>query len=74
MAKKPFNISVEFSIEAENPLEAAKKAEKMMRDKNELWQVYVQDDETNDVFSVDLSENDLDAVLRIPDYTPLISL
>ena len=67
---KNFNISLELSLSAENPLEAAKLAQDLIREDN--WIFAVQDDETKEIFTVDLDEEDEDAVLPIDDYTPII--
>ena len=61
MAKKSFKISMEIEVEAKNPLQAAKMVEGWIR-KDGGFQYYVQDDKDN-IFSVDLSEEDKDAVL-----------
>jgi hypothetical protein len=67
---KNFNISLELSLSAENPLEAAKLAQEQIREDN--WIFYVQNDKTKEVWSVDLDEEDEDAVLPVNDYTPII--
>jgi len=70
-----FKIAWEISIDAANPLEAAKLATEMMRDKGSEWQFYVQEDESNDIFSVDLEEEDEDAVLLVNgNYVPTINI
>jgi len=63
-----YNISWEIIIDAENPLEAANIAQEWMREDD--WQFYVQDDETKEIFSVDMNEED--SVLPIKEYTPII--
>lgn len=66
MAKKYYNITLGgFSAqEGENPLDATKRFVELLKVCNLNELVYnVEDDETNDMFTVDLSENDEDAVL-----------
>ena len=60
---KTYTISVTFTdMVADNPLDAAKKACKWLEDKDTM--IYdVIDEDTNDKFTVDLSEEDEDAVL-----------
>ena len=65
MAKKYYNITLGgFSAqEGENPLDATKRFVELLKVCNLNELVYnVEDDETNDMFTVDLSENDEDAV------------
>ncbi len=61
----------EIEIDAETPLEAAKEAQRWMR--TEDWQFYVQIEHNDKVFSVDLGEEDDDAVLPVKVYEPLIN-
>ena len=74
-----FKVVYEIEVEAENPLEAAKTTLEYIQDNSGLaQQFYVQeesDDEVKPIFSVDLNEEDEDAVLEIPTimYIPLIS-
>lgn len=67
-----FKISWEIEIDAETPLEAAKEAQKWMRAKGAEWQFYVQEEHDQDIFSVDLAEEDDNAVLLVHEYDPLI--
>lgn len=71
---KQFNLSMDINAIANNPLEAAKWAQAVARDRSVGLQFYVQDDETKEIFSVDLEEEDSDAVLSIKanEYTPVI--
>lgn len=65
MAKK-YNITLGgfCGQEGENPLDAAKRFVELLKVCNLNELVYnVEDEETGDMFSVDLSENDEDAVL-----------
>ena len=65
-----FKVSLEIQLSAENPLEAAKLAR--------LWAIedpmsyYVQNEETAEIHSVDLSEPEEDAVLPANNYEPFI--
>jgi len=67
-----FKVVWEIELEAKNPLEAAKKAQKWLQSKGDDWQFYVQNDETKEISSVDLAEEDEDAVLPVDDYKPII--
>ena len=71
MYKIVFEIELE-ETDAANPLEAAKIIASWLEDQASGYLYYVQNDETNEVFSVDLSEDDEDAVLLIDKYVPLI--
>ena len=64
-------VVYEIEVEANSPLEAAKQVQKMMQDKVNSWQFYVQDEQLR-MFSVDLEEEPKDAVLSIMFYEPLI--
>ena len=66
IAPKTFSVSVSFTdITAKNPLEAAKIAcQWLLEDEDAKNMIYdVEDEITNEKFSVDLSEEDEDAVL-----------
>ena len=63
---KTFTVSVTFTdMAGKNPLEVAKKAcNWLLKDEGARYMVYdVTDEETNKIYSVDLSEEDEDAVL-----------
>ena len=61
---KTFTVSVTFTdMVAKNPLAAAKKAWKWLQDDGGTMIYDVTDEDTNQKFTVDLSENDEDAVL-----------
>ena len=65
---KTFTVSVTFTdMVADNPLEAAKKACKWLLEDNDAnTMIYdVEDETTNEKFSVDLSEPEEDAVQKI---------
>jgi hypothetical protein len=72
MKTTTFKISWEIDMEANTPLEAAKIAQKWLR--KDDWQFYVQNDETKEIFSVDLCEEDEDAVISIYEYFPQITV
>jgi serine protease inhibitor len=62
--KKSYSVSLTFTdILAENPLEATKKILKWIEEDANTMIYDVIDEETNDKFTVDLSEDDEDAVL-----------
>ena len=63
-----YKITWEIDIEADNPLEAAKFAENWLQDPNNNWQYYVQNDDTKEIFSVDLQEHDSVAVVPVENY------
>jgi hypothetical protein len=65
-------IVFEIEVDAETSLEAAQTVEGWLHDTTRNWQYYVQDTFTNKVDSVDLSEEDEDAVLPVDKYEPLI--
>jgi len=67
-----FKISWEIELDAETPLAAAKEAQKWMRSKGTDWLFYVQEEHSTDIFSVDLAEEDENAVLHTSEYVPLI--
>ena len=69
---KTFNLSIEIQIEANSPLEAAKKLEAMLQDDPTELQYYVQEEDVPQVYSVDLAEEDEDAVLPVESYLPII--
>lgn len=66
MSKKTYTVSLTLdTIVADNPLDAVKKAVAIMLEDNDVeTMIYdVTDEETNKKFTVDLSEEDVDAVL-----------
>lgn len=67
-----FKIVMEIEVPAENPLEAAKTLEKWIKENDSNFQYYVQDPDTQKIVSVDLQEEDEDAVLPVEYYHPLI--
>ena len=66
-----YSVVFEIELDADNPLKAAKKAQKWLQEKGNNWQYYIQGDDQK-INSVDLSEDDEDAVLPVVDYDPLI--
>jgi hypothetical protein len=65
-----FKVVFEIEVDASCPLVAAADVQRMLR--KDGWQFYVQNEETKEVFSVDLQEEDEDAVLPVEKYEPLI--
>jgi len=65
-----FKVSFEIEIDASCPLVAAQTAQSCMR--KDEWQFYVQNTNNKEIFSVDLQEEDEDAVIQIKDYEPFI--
>ena len=69
-----YKIAWEINVDAENPLEAARLARKMIASKPK-WQFIVQDDATNDIFSVDFAEKLGEQVKLVNgSYIPIIEL
>lgn len=68
-----YKVVFEIEVDETSPLSAAQTVEGWLHDTTRQWQYYVQDEGGN-VFSVDLQEEDENAVLDVPmvDYTPLI--
>lgn len=70
---KEFHVSLEIDVLAHNPLEAANILQGWLDDADTYWQYFVQDEETKEVFSVDLDEVDEeDKVIKIGKYEPII--
>jgi hypothetical protein len=68
-----YRVVLEIEVDADSPLEAAKKTQDWIREADTDWQYYVQPcDESRDVFSIDLSEEDEDAEQECDNYIPLI--
>jgi len=67
-----YNIVLEIEIDADSPLEAATKVQEWAREQDTALMYYVQHSASQDIFSVDLSEDDKDAVVEIDNYIPLI--
>lgn len=65
-----FKITLEIELESTSPLEAVKKLQNWIKDDSDL-QYYVQDSDGT-IYSVDLSEEDEDAVFEIDNYESLI--
>ena len=69
-----YSVVFEIEVDAETPLEAAKKVDEFFQDPkyfDKFWQFYVQGDDKV-IHSVDLYEEDEHASIIIDDYTPLI--
>jgi hypothetical protein len=72
-----FKICWEIELDADTPLDAAKTALDWIQEDNITGnpphQFYVQEEGKKEVFSVDLAEEDEDAVIQCTDgYTPII--
>jgi hypothetical protein len=69
-----YKVSLEIQLDAKNPLEAAKTFESWIKEVGEHFQYHVQEENTPEIFSVDLNEEDEDAVLPVKpeDYNPII--
>lgn len=72
---KTFKIVWEIELDANNPLDAAKTALNWIQEQSsQAHQFYVQEENSKELFSVDLDEEDQDAVLPVKEYLPLIDL
>jgi hypothetical protein len=67
-----FKIVFEIELGAPTPLQAAKDIQEWLQNPINNWQYYIQNTETNEIFSVDLDEEDEDAVLPVTNYHPII--
>ena len=65
-------VVFEIEIESDSDLLAAKEVVAMIKENGDNFQYYVQDAETLKVVSVDLEEDDNDAVLPVHEYHSLI--
>ena len=65
-----FKVVFEIKVDASCPLVAAQEVQRRMR--NDDWQFYVQNCDTHKVFSVDLNEEDENAVIPVKEYHPII--
>ena len=70
---KTYNISLEITLNATTPIEAAKQLQNWIKENETNWQFYVQEDGSKDIYSVDLEEPDEEAVLIANGYTPIIN-
>ena len=70
---KTYNISIEITLDAINPLEAAKQLQNWIKENETNWQFYVQEDGSKDIYSIDLEEPDEAAVLIANGYIPIIN-
>lgn len=70
-----FKIVWDIELEAKSPLEAAKEAQRWLQSKGNDWSYYVQEEgKSKPIFSVDLQEEDENAVLPVTEgeYKPMI--
>jgi len=67
-----YKVVFEIHVEAENSFEAAKTVQDWLQDDYDNWQYYVQNEETNQIDSVDLAEHNSVAVVENVLYSPLI--
>ena len=67
-----YNVSLEMSIKGESPLEVAKCIAEMIRSDAYDLTYYIQNEETSELFTVDLAEEDVDAVLPLKRYEQFI--
>ena len=69
---KHYKVVLEIEVDAESPLKAAKKLETWGKQSLMSFTYVVQDDQTDEIFTVDLDELDEDAVLPDPTHQPMI--
>ena len=69
---KMYNLSLEINIQANSPLDAAKELESWIKENGIHFQYFVQEEGCDEILSVDLEEEDEDAVLPANDYQPVI--
>ena len=70
---KHYKVVLEIEVNAESPLEAAQMVEQMCMSDVERFTYVVQDDQTSELSTVDLSEADYkDSVLPLDKYESLI--
>ena len=76
--KKPTIKRVVFEIEinAETNIEAAKIVQDWLRNPNDNWQFYVQDEDTKKIVSVDLDEDEscMEHNVNTNEYSPMIEV
>lgn len=70
---KQYRVVMEIQIQAETPVEAAKTFEKWVKEGSRfIYYVQEDDEEVKEIVSVDLLEDDENAVSPVKDYEPLI--
>lgn len=67
-----YKVVFEIETESDDPLSAAKSIQESIQSSDTDWQYYVQESRSGDVFSVDLGEEDENAVIEVDNYIPLI--
>ena len=67
-----FKVVFEITVEAKNPLKAAKEIQSWLDAGDHKWQFYVQKEGQKEVVSVDLDEDDSVAVIPVAVYHPMI--
>lgn len=69
---KPYKVVLEIEINANSPLQAAEIVEEWIQELGSHWQYYVQSYDDDQIYSIDLEEDDINKVLDIDKYVPLI--
>lgn len=69
---KTYKVVLEIEVTEDSPLEAAKEIQRWLDAADRNWQYYVQEADEETIFSVDLEDNDEDAVQVVQNYKPLI--
>lgn len=62
---KNHKVVLEIEVDADTPLEAAKQVQEYLDDADTKWQFYVQAEDSDKVFSIDLAEDESCAVLEL---------
>jgi len=68
-----FKVVHEITVEAKNPLQAAKIVQDWMDEGDHKWQFYVQRENGKKIYSIDLDEDDSIAVMPVDNYKPMIN-
>jgi len=67
-----YKVSLEFNVDGENPLDAVKEIANILTTDIYGLTYIVQNEETSELFTVDLAEEDVDAVLPLKRYKQFI--
>jgi len=62
-----FKVILEVDIYADTPFEAAKILESWIHEPSSSWEYYVQEENKTELFSIDMNEEDENAVLPVTD-------
>jgi len=68
-----YRVILEVEVDANTPMGAAINVQDRLQDPNADWQYYVQHSKSQRIYSVDLGQQEEDAVQEIDNYIPLIN-